>query len=63
LRKKVADAVSKPDRPHFTISAGVASWCAGSDMTPETFVKSADDALYAAKKAGRNRVVLWQAEK
>ncbi len=39
-----------------TVSIGLAEW-QGSADTPEALVKRADQALYAAKRAGRNRVV------
>jgi two-component system cell cycle response regulator len=39
-----------------TISIGVAA-CSGSGDTPEALIKRADAALYAAKSAGRNRVI------
>ncbi|HEX9295444.1 MAG TPA: GGDEF domain-containing protein [Polyangiaceae bacterium] len=39
-----------------TISLGVATWVGGED-TADALYKRADDALYAAKEAGRNRVV------
>jgi two-component system, cell cycle response regulator len=39
-----------------TISIGVAS-TEGGDDTPETLLKRADEALYEAKRAGRNRVI------
>ena len=40
----------------ITISIGVAS-TEGGDESPETLMKRADEALYEAKRAGRNRVV------
>jgi diguanylate cyclase (GGDEF)-like protein/PAS domain S-box-containing protein len=43
----------------YTVSGGVASMddsVAGLD----TLMKRADEALYAAKRAGRNRIALWQ---
>ena len=39
-----------------TVSIGIAEWQGGSD-TAEALVKRADQALYSAKRAGRNRVV------
>jgi len=40
----------------LTASFGVASLVPGADCLPETLLKLADDELYAAKNAGRNRV-------
>jgi diguanylate cyclase (GGDEF)-like protein len=40
----------------LTASFGVASLIPGADCVPETVLKLADDQLYAAKRAGRNRV-------
>jgi len=38
----------------ITVSLGVASFRAGE--SPDVFVARADEALYASKKQGRNRV-------
>ena len=43
---------------HITVSAGVATYPHGIE-TPEELVRRADQALYAAKAAGRDRVVRW----
>jgi diguanylate cyclase (GGDEF)-like protein len=43
--------------PPVTISCGVAAMPEHGD-TPEALLGAADDALYAAKRAGRNRVVI-----
>lgn len=42
--------------PHVTISVGVATAEPGAEGTPETLVSAADDALYRAKRNGRDRV-------
>jgi len=50
LRAEVADA---PAPVRITTSVGVATW---SGETPEEFLQRADEALYAAKEAGRDQV-------
>jgi GGDEF domain-containing protein len=45
----------KPKRLSVTVSIGVAD-SAGNDPSPEAVLRRADQALYRAKKAGRNRV-------
>ncbi|MDZ7699976.1 MAG: diguanylate cyclase [Deltaproteobacteria bacterium] len=42
---------------HVTVSQGVATGIAEPSITPESLVEAADQALYQAKKGGRNRVV------
>ncbi len=42
-----------------TASLGVATIPAGERWDPDTLIDRVDQALYAAKKAGRNRVAAW----
>jgi len=56
---KIADPAA-PDGLSVTVSIGVASAKAGE--TPEALMGRADAALYRAKQAGRNRVVVDEAE-
>ncbi|MEX0851843.1 MAG: PleD family two-component system response regulator [Bauldia sp.] len=60
LRQKIAAdpfRVSDPDEAiPVTVSIGVAS-LASPDDTPDLLLKRADDAVYRAKRGGRNRVV------
>jgi two-component system, cell cycle response regulator len=62
MRRAVAEtpfAVSGPARElPVTISVGVATSVEAGD-TPAALLRRADEALYAAKDRGRNRVVAW----
>jgi len=57
LRKLVAEdpVVFEGDTIHTTISAGVSTIC-GDTVTVDQFIRTADENLYIAKNAGRNRV-------
>jgi diguanylate cyclase (GGDEF)-like protein len=59
LAEKLRDAIDNADFPvvgHKTCSFGVAGYTPGSDLIK--LIGRADTALYAAKHAGRNRVVI-----
>ena len=45
-------------RPHVTMSIGVASYDKDRLHDAESLLKAADQALYAAKRHGRDRVVV-----
>ena len=64
VRREVARRpfdVGRDEPLRMTISVGVATYPHPSIDSPETLVKAADDALYAAKAAGRDRVVRFDA--
>ena len=47
-------------RVRITVSLGVATYQGGNFSGKRALLKAADDALYQAKRLGRNRVVLWK---
>lgn len=53
----IAHAAS-PTAGHVTFSAGIATYAAERDRTPSDLTNRADEALYRAKDAGRNRAVV-----
>lgn len=57
LEKLRATVEQRVDGPRYTVSVGLAS-CDTADMTPEALIDRADQALYEAKRTGRNRVVV-----
>ncbi len=56
LRQQVK-TISIPTVDSVTISCGLAEWNGSPDDTAELILKRADNALYEAKNAGRNRIV------
>lgn len=43
--------------PYVTVSAGIATALCVPGMTPDLWIKTADNQLYVAKAAGRNNVI------
>jgi two-component system chemotaxis family response regulator WspR len=61
LRTRVRDLrvrhLSARGANHVTVSFGVTTFSGLGSCTPSRFLRSADDALYRAKRAGRDRAV------
>jgi diguanylate cyclase (GGDEF)-like protein len=61
MRQSVLDAAipheARPTEPHLvTLSGGVSCWMPGSPLSARAVLEEADQALFDAKTAGRNRV-------
>jgi diguanylate cyclase (GGDEF)-like protein len=65
LRATYANTMIRSGSHKFkvTISMGVTGCCMQKDDTVDAMLSRADKALYRAKKLGRNRVLIWQAER
>jgi len=59
---QVADSIRKGifliTSPSITVSCGVSSWKADYPLNGKELVRRADEALYKAKKAGKNQIVV-----
>jgi diguanylate cyclase (GGDEF)-like protein/PAS domain S-box-containing protein len=62
LRQSLSLAPIPTDRgvATLTVSLGVASTTYADNISLEQLIDLADQALYAAKQAGRNRVIVWE---
>jgi len=63
IRRTVEQAAipheSRPSEPPLvTLSGGVSCWTPDSSLSPQQVIKEADDALFEAKAAGRNTVMM-----
>lgn len=55
LRAVIKNQLKTPDGKEVTVSFGAAAWA--PSITADSWLKSADDALYQAKKSGRDCVI------
>ncbi len=59
LRKAIKETFAREGPARITISVGAAAFEAAQDRSHEDFIKKADEALYASKRDGRDRVTAW----
>ncbi len=68
LAQRLCDSIATPPAPHsgkvvqYSMSFGVYTVAGASVHTVNAAVRAADQALYAAKEKGRNRVEVWRAD-
>jgi len=60
-RKEVVNRTTGENLGQITLSVGVSEF-KGRDDTPDKLISRADEALYDAKEAGRNRVMFYGAD-
>lgn len=58
--RRLARTISIPKTNKISISCGAAEWSGSKGDKPEKILQRADEALYEAKHAGRNRVITKQ---
>lgn len=57
---QLADREMKEDGPSVTVSLGVAATIPNETLKLKELINRADEALYRAKKSGRNKTVVWK---
>ena len=60
---KIPNQASSSISPFITLSLGVSTIIPSQSLSPDALIKDADNALYAAKKAGKNQVFAAQKNK
>lgn len=65
IREKIENTKIKYEEEEInvTVSLGVASIVPEKDMNPSDLIYAADDAMYQAKKEGRNKVIVYDSSK
>ena len=60
LQDRIHSCPITPDGRRFTISCGVIEWSGDPEETGANLLRQADEALYKAKRMGRDRIVAYE---
>ncbi|AGF26644.1 MULTISPECIES: sensor domain-containing diguanylate cyclase [Bacillus] len=60
IAKRLVRAIRENTEPRVTISCGVSCWSKTGPMPLKMLVQQADEALYIAKRNGKNRLIIHQ---
>ncbi|MED4528507.1 GGDEF domain-containing protein, partial [Bacillus amyloliquefaciens] len=60
IARRLVRAIRENTEPRVTISCGVSCWSKTDPMPLKMLVQQADEALYTAKRNGKNRLIIHQ---
>ncbi|MGF7532243.1 diguanylate cyclase [Bacillus mexicanus] len=63
ITEQLIDAVRNSTKPEVTISCGISCWTAETRKSLKELVHEADEALYSAKRSGKNRLMIHESIK
>lgn len=58
IAQRLVRAVRESTKPEVTISCGISCWTAEARKSLKELVQQADEALYTAKRSGKNRLII-----
>lgn len=58
ITERLVYAVRKNTKPEVTISCGISCWTTETKKSLKELVHEADEALYSAKRSGKNRLMI-----
>ncbi|MCI3196168.1 sensor domain-containing diguanylate cyclase [Bacillus sp. HU-1818] len=60
IAQRLVRAVRESTKPEVTISCGISCWTAEARKSLKELVQQADEALYTAKRSGKNRLIIHE---